>query len=510
MKNLSGSHIRLSIMLPSLLLSLLGLLGVIIALYYTHSKHIEQGVSSAITKVDHLYRTSLEEDTQKMDVALLFLKDNEAIQKAWIQRDRKGLYGLCSPTFEFLKLNQRITHLYFIDLDRRVFLRVHNQDKNGDVLTRHTIAEAQQTGNRSVGVEFGIHHNFTLRNVHPWFINGELSGFIEMGEEIDHILPRVTDILDTEVFVTFNKKLFSKEKWEKGVTLYGHDTRWDILDESVLIGKTMDYIPRELDRHLNRQDDTGGSLFSIREEGKHYIGGFIDLKNVQETKVGKLVVLKDVTALRKAVKEQIVFIVVVGMLLFLLIMTIIFTHVNRISGQLEFYHSKLKDAAHTDALTEIGNRRYLVEQAKLFLATSQTGAVFLIDIDHFKKVNDIYGHDVGDEVLRAVSRTISKTLRQDDIFARYGGEEFAVLLSGCPLETALVKAEAIRLAVDSLVVAAQAETVHVTVSIGIYEIQQGDSFEKLLARVDGAMYQAKTNGRNRIEIYKPVAGVLSS
>lgn len=174
-----------------------------------------------------------------------------------------------------------------------------------------------------------------------------------------------------------------------------------------------------------------------------------------------------------------------------------------IIGRLDYYHRQLKDAAYIDSLTEIGNRRYLIDRTKMFFIEKQTGVTFLLDIDNFKNVNDQYGHDIGDEVLKKFSSEIEKFVRQGDIFARFGGEEFVVLLPGCKLDVALVKADKIRQTIESMQIDSPLGTFNVTVSIGVYENNEGDSLKTVLKRADLAVYQSKNNGRNRVEEYQP-------
>ncbi len=501
MKALTDKQIKLKIILPSILIFLVALFVVAIGAYSIQNKHLEQDVTSAIARVDHLYRANIASDSQMMEGALLYIKDNKEIQKAWQQKDRELLYTLCRSNFESLQDNQRITHLSFIDMDKKVFLRVHNPGNHSDILTRYTITKALRTQKRSVGVEFGLQHSLTLRNVHPWFISGELAGFIEMGEEIDHILPHIAEMLDTEIFLTFNKKLLSRKTWKKTINPYTHDSRWKILDRSVLFGKTMDHIPSDLYKYLNQQDGTDKVLFHIQEQKKNFIGGYIDLKDARNEKIGKIVVLKDVSVQHKRVKDYILLVLLSGIVLFLLLMCIVVTYINMSSSRLAFYHRKLEDSKFIDPLTKIGNRRYLLEKTKMLFANEQTGVTMLVDIDNFKKVTDRYGHGVGDEVLRSISKKMSKYVRQDDIFARFRGDAFVILLPQCALDIAMIKAEAIRHAIESIETPINNSTIRVTVSMGIYEIERGDSFEKVIKNTDIALHQAKENGRNRIEAY---------
>jgi diguanylate cyclase len=126
--------------------------------------------------------------------------------------------------------------------------------------------------------------------------------------------------------------------------------------------------------------------------------------------------------------------------------------------------------------------------------------VLLIDIDHFKKVNDTHGHLVGDKVLTAIAQQLLKQIRGSDYLSRFGGEEFAILLSEAPLAAAFTVAENLRKSISKLkwrLSKSGAEVGQITISIGIASIKPNESVEALLGRCDEALYRAKTLGRNR-------------
>lgn len=159
--------------------------------------------------------------------------------------------------------------------------------------------------------------------------------------------------------------------------------------------------------------------------------------------------------------------------------------------------------ARTDVLTGLNNRRYFFELAERELARSkrhvQDFALLMLDVDHFKFINDNYGHDAGDEVLRKLSKVCDETLREVDIVGRIGGEEFAALLSGATCVQALAAAERLRLAIESTVVSLQERAVCFTVSIGVTSLMPNDEgVDELLKRADQALYRAKRGGRNRV------------
>ena len=169
-------------------------------------------------------------------------------------------------------------------------------------------------------------------------------------------------------------------------------------------------------------------------------------------------------------------------------------------------YRQMETMATTDGLTGLVNHRTFQERFSAMLGRADRHklrvAMLLTDIDHFKKVNDTYGHPVGDEVLRRVSKVVQESVRKIDIAARYGGEEFAVVLEGADEGGAEKLAERIRADVGKLVVQSDKGPFSVTISLGIAAVP-ADATEKhvLIERADQALYHAKHNGRNRTVTY---------
>ncbi|CAB5694974.1 Probable diguanylate cyclase YdaM [Delftia tsuruhatensis] len=172
--------------------------------------------------------------------------------------------------------------------------------------------------------------------------------------------------------------------------------------------------------------------------------------------------------------------------------------------------SQLEALASTDPLTGARNRRAFMERMEAELERLRMGmgsacSLIMLDIDHFKRVNDTHGHAVGDEVLKQLVATVSRQLRKDDLLGRLGGEEFAVLLAGADEKTSVQRAEALRLAVQQLSVTVPGHPpIRFTVSLGICALAMGDgSVTRCLERADAAMYHSKHTGRNRTTCWTP-------
>lgn len=169
------------------------------------------------------------------------------------------------------------------------------------------------------------------------------------------------------------------------------------------------------------------------------------------------------------------------------------------------YYS-LQRLAHTDELTQLSNRRDFLERAeaevKQWPKHSST-SIFMFDVDHFKQINDRYGHDVGDLVLQSIASVASKEIRRKDILARFGGEEFIALLSESTLEDTIIIAERFRERIAKHeVVLENGDHVHFTVSIGVASLQPADNdLHILIKQADIALYSAKSSGRNKVVVY---------
>ena len=173
--------------------------------------------------------------------------------------------------------------------------------------------------------------------------------------------------------------------------------------------------------------------------------------------------------------------------------------IEKLKQQME----KIKQKVSIDPLTKVDNRRAFDAKIKQEFASfkryGSKGSMIMIDIDHFKMVNDTYGHRTGDGVLRVVAGIIKKEIRDIDSLARYGGEEFAVILPHTVLSPALEVAERLRAKVEESRFSYKGKQFSVTISLGVGEIQEDDTLESFLQRVDAALYAAKDAGRNQVK-----------
>lgn len=172
--------------------------------------------------------------------------------------------------------------------------------------------------------------------------------------------------------------------------------------------------------------------------------------------------------------------------------------------ELALYEKRMIEMNTRDPLTGAFNRRHLdarmKEETERALRYERPLSLVMVDADHFKLINDRWGHTVGDGVLKTLSSRLNALVRNVDCFARFGGEEFCCLLPETPLTDAAILAERFRGEIDATPFEAERESIRVTISLGVAQLTKGDDAQSFLSRADQALYQAKHSGRNCVKL----------
>jgi signal transduction histidine kinase/DNA-binding response OmpR family regulator len=256
-----------------------------------------------------------------LGTAIYFLERDEGLQQAWIDKDRDKLLRQAEPIFNDLRSRFRITHFYFAEDDGTCFLRVHKPSSHGDYLDRFTMNQARREGQSSQGIELGPFGTFALRVVQPWRINGQIVGYIELGEEIEHISHELAKSLSINVIVAVHKEFLDRAKWEEGLNMMGRTAQWAELSDVVVVDRTTQAWPSSILESARGVKD-GNSMFFLSTDsgGPTYGVGALRLADASGRNVAKMFVMKDVekeqTALKKLSLTLMIIAVCTGLLLF--------------------------------------------------------------------------------------------------------------------------------------------------------------------------------------------------
>jgi PAS domain S-box-containing protein len=338
--------------------------------FQTQQRQISDDVEQHTGSVLKLFQKRLDSETEKLSAVIDLLSRNEQIKSAWLARDRTTLLKLSSPILSELSEKLKITHFYFHDNDRVNFLRVYTPERFGDVINRYTLIQAQESGRPSSGVELGKLGTMTLRVVHPWRIDNQVIGFIEMGEEIDHLILKLKDILGVELYVSIYKEFLTRENWEIGMRLFGHDSNWNQLPSSVIVSRTLKEVPQVFGDFLKK----GHHRYMVMDKNielaidkhKHRFSvGVIPLFDASGQEIGDIAVLYDITELVASSRRTIV----ITFLICLIVGLALIIFFSKILGNVE---------------TELGKHRQHLEE----LVEGRTDELRRSNVDLLKEINE--------------------------------------------------------------------------------------------------------------------------
>jgi diguanylate cyclase (GGDEF)-like protein len=617
---------RLNLFIPLMLVSLVMAIITVIVIIYLQ----ENSIYKSKEEIPKQFLNNLDEKVT-IEAAVIseyinFIQENSDIEKFFVQENKEKLNNSVIDIYNRLNKNVELTHMYFIKKDGSVLLRVHDYQRDKDIINRVTFKKAKERNAFFYGLEFGVKKNYTLRVVKPWIVDGKLIGYIELGKEIDKLIKHISHSLKTEIYIAVNKGIYKdvpndikksvKSKTQTGKYYIVYNTSKIPSEiESIIDGKIInedinsnhseyfvskhilsDVSGRELGYFVFLSDVSfehrimyasvkifsfiillitliliigGYILISKKEKSIYRLTSKLEKKknelslfNVKLQKLFDLqkniIVLtnsKSIIMVNQAmfdffgyknldeflkhhncicerfVKDDNFFHIdkvndgktwietvkflseekrIVTMLDRNLMQhtfnisisqfegeNFIITFTDISSTMLE--HSNLKKKVTHDKLTGALNREFFENNINTILKNALPKRVgfVLCDIDHFKRVNDTYGHNRGDIVLKEFTKIIKNSIRESDYLIRWGGEEFILLIKVNNIDALYKVTQHIR----KLIEEHHFEEVNqITSSFGISLYIENEKVIDTLERIDKALYKAKNNGRNQVEI----------
>ena len=391
--NQNYGNIRKRIIVP-LIFSLAVLLTVsLFNIYLFNHEQLLKGMDHETREFHEMFPQQLDIEARFLAEQVLTVKNNPDIQRAWLNKDRKALMNTAMPILADFKKRSQTTHFYFINKDRSCFLRVHNPSRFGDIIDRWTMNKAANNMEPAHGIELGPFGTFTLRSVHPWIINGELKGYIELGEEIDHLTPLFSKTLGIDLIFLIDKQFLVREKWEEGLRMMNRKGDWNQFENSVVIDKTIKEIPQELLPIIEK--DPAMSSASTFKLSQSYCS-ITPLFDVGCRFVGKVVILNDTSEqeayFQKSLFQQVF--IVFGIALVLIVL--FYRYLGQIDTVIRISNSALNE--------ELAGRK----QAEKTLKEYQKNLEYQVD-DRTKKelrINEQLKTEIGDK------KNIEKELKE--------------------------------------------------------------------------------------------------
>ena len=263
--------------------------------YRAQQKQIKGAVDQKLILLGKYYDGLAEHEAYELGSTIKAIIQNRDIKEAFKKGDRDLLLKLSKPLFSELHPRE-ITHFYFTGPDRINILRVHNPERFGDSIKRKTTLIAEITGKEFSGMELGPFGTFTLRVVAPWFDEGELIGYMELGKEVEHAVEELRDFLDVQAYAFIHKKYIARGGWEDGLEMLNRKAEWDRFLSSVNIGEPIDALPEKALEFLSDERLAKDSKsIDFQMNGHMYRTGYLPLLDVNDMEVGHISVMIDIS-----------------------------------------------------------------------------------------------------------------------------------------------------------------------------------------------------------------------
>ena len=475
---------------------------------YLHTETIDSQIHTriALLQMNRIAKILFDAYVNRPEVRKIMYAANHTKDKQKLAILREKLYLLLEPEYEYFKKNG-VRQLHF-HLPKAVsFLRFHKPKKFGDSLwnIRESIKYVNKHLTQISCYEEGRIFN-GFRNVFPLFYKNQFLGTVEISYSFLTLQKELLAVDFSSYMFLVSKKVATKKLFKAELSHYEESQFKNFFYDKGTLQNVMELcldkifaINKEIAPKV-QQRLAKGEIFSIYFSDKNIYYGerilisFIPVKNIDDQTVAYIIHYKFDKFLDLLLhKTNMLFAILT--LLMLLISLMVMLYLIYYKKKQEFIEAQ---ATH-DALTKIYNRyglnNILKQKMQEYQRYQKEFSIIFFDIDFFKKVNDTYGHDVGDYVLESLADIVSSEIRSSDAFGRWGGEEFIIILPETSLKQAMNVAEKLRKTVEKEMFGSAKK---ITCSFGVTTVRDTDNITTLLKRVDEYLYKAKENGRNSV------------
>lgn len=457
----------------------------------------QQGLDRFSVIANNVY-ISIENDSKLLEILDKASKKNDVDEKLYSE-----LYNHYKGEYEKLK-SLDVMYVQFVLPNSTSFVRMHKAEKFGDDLrgVRYSVELVNKEKIHVSGFEEGK-TSHAYRHVFPLYKDGKFIACVDIAFSSTILQNYTMRANNIHTHFIVNKNVFKTTEWQSNViepyeNSIEHEDYMFSLSDHVnhgVLSESNTKIITPLRELINEQIATKKQFAIYKElEGKVRIVSFLPISNIKGDEAVAYLVSYTDSNLIQTILHNFKIVIYVITLLLVLVMVAIYQGI--------LYRKTLKHELQYDGLTKILNRKYFFKLAEEEIVKAQKYrhhvSIVMVDIDLFKKVNDTYGHQVGDEVLFDVAHILNSSLRELDMVARYGGEEFVILML-TDEQNAYEVIEKIRLKLENYVFAGDLE-LKMTISCGISQYIKNEGLEDCIKRADKALYESKNSGRNKTTV----------
>ncbi len=307
------------------------------AIYLVEASVRDRDLAERSAAAAKLFEQKLSKDANLMRAVVRAMTANPTLEKAFIDRNRASLARETGQLFETLRTEHRITHLYFTGDDLINVYRVHSPGEFGDEIDRITMHKARDQAAAVSGLELGPLGTLTLRMVVPWRNQGAVFGYLEIGEEVEHLIDEIRDSLTVDLAVLVDKRFLNPEQWRRGLTMMQRQGDWERFSTHVALAQTSEQLPAAFDRQM-----LGGLLAGrtavVEDGGRALHLALVPLSDAGGRHIGELVVIRDIAALQATFRRSITTVTLLSLLVAVGVLGIFYVALGRVERDYRRQH----------------------------------------------------------------------------------------------------------------------------------------------------------------------------
>jgi len=381
---------------------------------------LEKHVSQRIEMATKEYSRKIEQQTDILESTLQLLSNNPTLINTFTARNRSALIKLVSPIYQRLAKQLHISHIYFSDPQRVVFLRAHNSKSYGDTINRQTTLSAEQTNAMVTGVDLGVLGTLTLRSVTPWHDkNGNKIGFIEFGIRINQILKEISDLNEFGLFLAIQKSKLSQDQWEEGQHIFGGLSIWHqyknfAVSNKFRLSENLFNSTPNLDLILQAKPGQGPKQsFS----GKTYQWQHIPLDSLDQKNIGQIFIAVDISDWITGHQKNTVNFIALYLLTSFLLILILYRFTNRAQFAEKKLHNSMLRLSQMSSNLETAQRIANIGSWELEIPSNkmhwsdEVFQIFHIDKNNFDASYDAFLEAIHPEDREKIKRAYTNSLK---------------------------------------------------------------------------------------------------
>lgn len=381
----------------------------IVGTYSVANEQIMRSHQATLANAESMLAYTIESESNILKGCLDEALCDDQLLPMFQKHDRDALYTHVKPTYDRMAQRTDVSHFYFVDADRKCFLRMHRPTQYGEIMTRGSLKKAADSGQDFCGMDIGTRGTFTLRAIRPLAVNGQRIGYLEIGKDISRLTPHLKNLLQADMIFLVDKTCMEEKRYAETILTAGHRQPWNTLRDKVAVDYTLWPIPETILATIDATPSaTPLPTHRATLNDRSYLSGSVPLVDAMGKTVGEIVILTDITDQRAALWRTVIHVAMIGCALMIALVVTIRYFINKVFNELvetesnllqEIDHRRLAERHLSDRtrfldtlIDTIPNPVFYKDENLVYRACNRAFATQILGMDK----NDVLGKSIHD------------------------------------------------------------------------------------------------------------------